>query len=533
MKLLIIWSISAFLFVSTCGASSTDEHGNNESFIEILTDAERAWVEKGEPLTYVYDPDWPPFEWKDENDNHTGIIADLLELLLEKTGLNLIPSHTNTWSESVALVREGKADMFSAVTVTEERKQFLDFTAKDIYTYPAVLVTQFDDYEVYLDLEKDALLKTIAVVKDSGLGQYIKESFPKNTYVEVPSTKRGFAAVVDGDADLFAINAVTARYFIEKKYQSEIKIATKLDFTYSLKVASHQNLPPEVISILEKALNTISGDEQDAIFKRWTSVEKRREVSWEVVVRVSVAFLIILALLGWHNIKLKKLVNQRTRELSKSKDRLELKVEHRTKELKQAMQDAKNANHTKDEFLASMSHELRTPLTSIIGNAEYLDEKLTTPELLEVVSHIQGAGQAQLSLVSDILDMSKIDSGKFSIDEYPYNLSQLLKDIGGMLSIRVEDAGLLLLIDQKNEEKFELLGDSQRIGQILINIIGNAIKFTEQGEIRLTTKRDEQEQWLLFEVQDTGVGMTPEEQSHLLLRSALYEPLCIDLFEVG
>ena len=316
MKALAIWTISALLLTSSSSATITDGKSNENSFRDLLNSEETAWIEKGKSLTYVYDPDWAPFEWKSEKGVHTGIIADLLALIREKTGLKLQPLNTDTWSESVEMVRQGKADMFSAITVTDERKQYLDYTSGDIYSYPAVLLTDFDDNEVYLDLEKDARLKTIAIVQDSGLGQYIRQSYPNLNYLEVPSTKQGFTAVVNGDADLFAINTITARYFIEQSYQDEIKIATKLDYIYHLKIAVRKDRPAEVVSILDKALWTISNSEQNAIFNRWTLVEKKESTNWELIGKISAIFLVILVFLVWHNLKLKKLVNKKTIELS-------------------------------------------------------------------------------------------------------------------------------------------------------------------------------------------------------------------------
>ena len=181
-----------------------------------------------------------------------------------------------------------------------------------------------------------------------------------------------------------------------------------------------------------------------------------------------------------------------------------------------SIENAKQTNRAKDEFLASMSHELRTPLTSIIGNSEYLSEKIFVPELKEIVRDIEMAGRGQLALVNYILDMSKIESGKFTIDETPYNLDRLLDSIERMVTIRVQDAGLKLVLEQKNQEKFQLVGDSQRIAQILINLLGNAIKFTKQGQITLTTWVEDQQ--LNFQVKDTGIGMSSEEQEHLFKR---------------
>ena len=314
MKKSGLWLL-LFLLCLCSSASSNDYNAQKARFLEQLTPAERGWVNTDEPLIYVYDPDWAPFEWKAEFGGHRGIIADLFALLSEKTGLYFIPRNTNTWSDSVSLVKNGEASMFSAITVTQERKQYLNFTTKDIYTYPAVLLTQFNDTQVYLQLEKDAQNKTIAVVKDSGLGEYVRKGYPDLDYIEVESTQKGFDAVAGGGTDLFAINAISARYFIDKRYRNELKIATKLDYIYNLKIAVRKDSAPEIISVLNKALATISEEEQQAIFRKWTRVEKLEVVDWEVLIEISIVFVLLLIFMGWHNHKLKKIVNEKTNAL--------------------------------------------------------------------------------------------------------------------------------------------------------------------------------------------------------------------------
>ncbi len=176
--------------------------------------------------------------------------------------------------------------------------------------------------------------------------------------------------------------------------------------------------------------------------------------------------------------------------------------------LRQSRLDAEEANRAKDEFLAAMSHELRTPLTTIIGNSELLAETETDQTRLEQLHSIEVAGRAQLSLVNDVLDMSKIEAGKFTIDNTPYNLAVLLEDIRQIFSLRAHDAGLHFKIRMLRDEPFLLTGDAQRIGQILINIIGNAIKFTEHGGVSLTAAQRGSK--LLFRIEDTGIGMSAE-----------------------
>ena len=182
-----------------------------------------------------------------------------------------------------------------------------------------------------------------------------------------------------------------------------------------------------------------------------------------------------------------------------------------------ARKESDKANLAKDEFLASMSHELRTPLTSIIGHSELLMDSGCSQEDAEKILHsIHNAGANQLALVNDILDMSKIESGKFAIDETPYDLSVLLRDVKQMFTVRAEDAGIQFVLDQKHNEQCLLMGDVQRLSQILINLIGNAIKFTEQGEVKVTVWMDGGD--LYFQVKDSGIGMSEETLSELFQR---------------
>ncbi|MET0106990.1 MAG: transporter substrate-binding domain-containing protein [Sedimenticola sp.] len=110
----------------------------------LFTSEELEWLEKKPTLAYVYDPDWAPFEWKNDIDRHAGIIADILNLISKRSGIGFTPVNTDTWEESVELVKSGKVNMFSAITKNSAREEYLDFTSRDIYSYPAVFITQFD-----------------------------------------------------------------------------------------------------------------------------------------------------------------------------------------------------------------------------------------------------------------------------------------------------------------------------------------------------------------------------------------------------
>jgi signal transduction histidine kinase len=292
-----------------------------------------------------------------------------------KSGLTFTPIKTDTWKESVEQVKSGKVDMFSAITQNKARQSYLNFTSKDIYTYPAVLITKFEDKTVYIDIEKDFKGKRVGIVKSSGLGRYIKESYPSIEYLELENTQAGFDSIRANQIDIFAINTVTAKYFIEKKGFDDLKIALKLDYIYHLKIAIRKDMPKEIISILNKSLSSISEQELHDIFVRWTQAPIEKETDWPLLVKIiTVPIIIILILMGF-NRRLNQTVLIRTKELTHKN--IELKkvlneVKERTAESIRAKDEAHKANQSlliQQEKLASLgkvagnvAHEINTPL---------------------------------------------------------------------------------------------------------------------------------------------------------------------------
>ncbi len=174
------------------------------------------------------------------------------------------------------------------------------------------------------------------------------------------------------------------------------------------------------------------------------------------------------------------------------------------------------AMQAKDDFLATMSHELRTPLASIIGNSQLLGKHQLEEEAQELLHTIEVAGRDQLALVNDILDMSKIESGKFTVEDSDYDLVSLVQDLQRTFSARAREHGLVLQVEQQVTPNHLLTGDLQRIRQILMNLLGNALKFTEQGTITLGVGKVEGR--LQFVVEDSGIGMSQETVSRLFQR---------------
>jgi len=255
-------------------AIKKDFLGSRESFSNsndkiIFTPKEQAWLDKKEPLKYVYDPDWAPFEYNNGINVHTGIIADIFKIFKKESGINLQPIHTKTWAQAVELVKNKKADMFSAIPQTKERQKYVNFTKRYIFKYYGSLVGQINDTTDYTNLKKALKSKKIGVVKGYTIASDMKKKYPDLDFVYVKTVKEGFDKLKNGSIDLFAINIVTAQYFINNKHYNSLKIASKLDFEYGLKIAIRKDKPAEIISIFNKLINHLDEQQVHKIYDKW------------------------------------------------------------------------------------------------------------------------------------------------------------------------------------------------------------------------------------------------------------------------
>ncbi|MBI5790336.1 MAG: response regulator [Rhodocyclales bacterium] len=198
-------------------------------------------------------------------------------------------------------------------------------------------------------------------------------------------------------------------------------------------------------------------------------------------------------------------------------DRLEARVAERTTELANAMQAAATANMAKSVFLANMSHEIRTPMNAIIGLTHILRRANPTPEQADRLGKIDVTANHLLAVINDILDISKIEAGKLTLEHADFPLSSVLDQVRSLISDRARRKGLEISIDAEGVPVW-LRGDPTRLRQALLNYAGNAIKFTERGGVTLRARllEDSGDELLLrFEVEDTGIGIAPEKMASL------------------
>jgi signal transduction histidine kinase/DNA-binding response OmpR family regulator len=211
--------------------------------------------------------------------------------------------------------------------------------------------------------------------------------------------------------------------------------------------------------------------------------------------------------------------NARTQGLLEQSERYSLELKEREKALEQAVFRAQEAAVAKGQFLASMSHEIRTPMNGVIGMLNLLRKELLSDQQRHYIALAQSSAESLLSLINDILDFSKIEAGKLDIEKIDFDIHDLFTDVSATMAPQVQDQGLEFVVDIQGLGRHMVKGDPGRIRQVLTNLLANALKFTEQGRLRIEARLENDQQGddycLYCDITDTGIGIPADKLTHL------------------
>jgi polar amino acid transport system substrate-binding protein len=458
----------------------------------LLSEEERAWLEEHPVLRLGLDPIWEPVEYIDDEGQYRGISAAFMQRLAEMLGVELSYDPEQTWSQAVERAKSGEVDLLPAINPSPKRSEYLNFTESYLH-FPFVIVTR-TDAPLITGIE-DLEGWRVAVEQDYVTKEYLDRDYPSLTQLSAKNTAEALQAVASGKADAYVGNLTMASYLIDKKGLGNLKVAAPAPYDNTLAIGVRKDWP-ELATILDKALAAINENERRSIRQQSLAIRYDVEVDYTLLWRVvgGAAGLLLLTLL-W--------VAQTRRQKAA---------------LALAKAEAEQANRFKSYFLANMSHEIRTPMNAIMGFSYLALQTELNKRQYHYLDKIHVSAQVLLGVINDILDFSRIEAGKLEIAESSFSLDEVLEKLASLTMMKAEEKGLRLRFHRNPEVPDSLVGDPLRLEQVLVNLVGNAIKFTEQGEVQVNIEpgRHEDERALLcFSVIDTGIGIEADQISRL------------------
>ncbi len=489
---------------------STDSGGSI-----IMNEGERAYLDKfkseDRTLRLLFNPERAPYCYFD-GDEAAGILPAIFRELAKKLGLKYEFIKTKDRNEYYALRAEGGADVV------------LDF-AGDYYLAEkegykiTVPYYQTNFARLTLDGFSGSVKKLAVTERSDAIDMMVADRYADAEIVRYPTADECVDAVLHGDADATVFYSYMAERYVGNDTRNRL---TSVVFgETSLAFAVGENVPDGryLLSLLDKGADSFSSAQLDAIVSREIDAGLRTEMTLvgflyrnpgysvlAVMFILLLIFVIIQLAVRMHNQRiLKKKIADATHEL-----------EEKTEELTRALGAADAANRAKTTFLNNMSHDIRTPMNAIIGYTALTTTHLDNRERAQdYLSKIAQASNHLLSLINDVLDMSRIESGKVTINERPENLADILQSLRNIIQSDVHSKKLELYIDTVDVTDEEVYCDKLRLNQILLNLTSNAIKFTPAGgtvAVRVTERQSRSPQRGVYEfkVSDTGIGMSPE-----------------------
>jgi signal transduction histidine kinase/FixJ family two-component response regulator len=463
-----------------------------------FTPAERAWITAHPIIRVGAETNYAPYEFQDSRGHFSGVVSDYMEMLRRRLGVRFKVQQMPDFAAVESKLRKHEVDIVLALTPSPDREEFLLFT-KPYLHYVNVIVTR-DDFGFVTGL-RDFAPERVGVVKGHSAQQLVSRAYPNYSGTAYNDLLEGLIAVSTGKVDGLVDDIFPIVFNIRFHQISNLKIATPVENVLQPKgfsVAVRKDWP-ELVGILDKVLSNISHEDEREISQKWLSVRYESKVDYRGIwTSVAVFSAILLAAVLWITV------------LNKQR-----------KALVAARGEAEAANRAKDQFLASMSHELRTPLHAILGYADLISKgALVEPARRDALATIAGSGRHLLALINDLLDLSRIRSGKLALNPEPMPLRPLLEEIAAMVRIDAQQKGLEFVLDAPPDLPGLVRADGKRIRQILLNLLGNAIKFTDAGRVGLRVRAarvDDDRIELRMSVEDTGMGIAPEDRARIFV----------------
>jgi len=462
----------------------TKIHTNNKLNFTIQ---ELLYLKKKKNITMCIDPSWMPYE-KIENGKYIGMTADYFKIFEKDVNIPIKIIPTKTWSESLEFAKQRKCDILSLAMQTPNRKKYMNFTSPYL-SIPLILATK-NDVAFISDIQTIGN-KKIGIPKGYAFVELLRRKYKNLNIIEVKNTQDGLERVRKGKLFGYIGTLASVGYLFQTKFIGELKIAGKFDDNWELGIAV-RNDSPLLLSIFEKVVTHIDKDTSRKLLNKWISIKYEKGTDYSLVYKTIFIALIFLFIILFWNRKLNIL----------------------NKKLTIAKKKAEDATQTKANFLANMSHEIRTPMNSIVSMSYLISESKLDDMQNKYIQNIQNASNNLLQLLNDILDYSKIEASKLELNNVEFSLLKVINDVSNITQVQAENKELEFKITYDKAINTNLIGDEQRLSQILTNVLSNAIKFTEYGKVELVVSKVSKEKYR-FDIHDTGIGIEEKNLNNI------------------
>jgi signal transduction histidine kinase len=443
-----------------------------------------------------------------------GFFVDIIEAVADTEGWKLEYRY-GTWSEGLERLERGEIDLMPDVAYTPARSAVYAFHEEPVLSdWFQVYAASGSGIRSLVDLDGKRVFVLQRSVQQESFAQLADDFSLTVTLIPMPDYRSMFQGVHAGDADA----AITNRFYGARNAADYGLEDTAVIFNpTSLFFAAPREGREALLAAIDSHLVEMKRDPQSVYYKSlrsWTTERVGlRLPRWVPLVVIILGWSLLLSL-AWGFI-LRNRVSARTRELRRINHEMESRIEERTMELAAAMEQARAADRLKSAFLATMSHELRTPLNSIIGFTGILNQGMAGPlndEQRRQLGMVQKSARHLLDLINDVLDISKIEAGELPLSCSSFPLRQAIERMVEVVSPMAMRKGLELRV-AIDPSAGEIITDRRRLEQIILNLLTNAVKFTERGGVSISCGLDSGSGMYAISVSDTGIGIPPEEQA--------------------
>lgn len=478
------------------------EESYNANFPDVkfadvqFNDKELQYISEKGTIIVVVQADWRPIHCPDSPpDQPKGILPEILEKISAYSGLQFSYVYADSYWESIKMVERGEADILGGFLGDEE----------EAFSYGLALTAP------YINLNNIVLKNKKVSYPGQGLscgilnGRALPAGLEAESIQRYETVREMIAAVNAGEVDyIYGMSAMLEQEMQKHRYLNVQQVSRVIGNT-DVALAAARPVEPELLTILNKAIGSISTEEKnDMLNRNMVSVGFTSMSLQDMLYANPVAFVLIFGAVLL---------------LSGAGFLLIIKSRMKNSLMQSQLEAAEAKSRAKSEFLSQMSHEIRTPMNAIIGLTDLVRiEKDIPPEVEKKLEKIRSSSRYLLSLINDILDMSKIENGKIEVEQKNFSVSVVLADIREMIEVQAEQKGIQFQAQCKIGHEW-LGGDAIRLRQILLNLLSNALKFTPAGGTVILyaeeTGCDGKEAEYHFFVRDTGVGIARDDQERI------------------